>query len=144
MPSGSDSELVSWFPCRVEIRVLLSKRFFCNVHFVPRSKTDSIQWKSSMTFIQGNRWIERKKERLEECTLALSMDLHFYHYIYTYLWHERTAWWPSMIDRLSTIDYPYSIFSQNTCISHSIEHYLSIMLPSIQNLRKQNREVYHY
>ena len=55
-------------------------RFFCNVHLfrVPRSWTGSVQMKSSMTFIQGNRCIERERyfksrevKRLKECALAL-------------------------------------------------------------------------
>ena len=55
----------------------------CNVHLfsVPRSLTDSVQMKSSMTFIRGNRCIEREKDnfknvgevkRFKECTLALT------------------------------------------------------------------------
>ena len=56
--------------------------FFCNIHLfrVPRSCTGSVQMKSSMTFIRGNRCIEREKcnfksrevKRLKECTLALT------------------------------------------------------------------------
>ena len=44
------------------VRILLWTRFFCNVHLVrvPRSWTGSVQMKSSMVFIQGNRCIERK------------------------------------------------------------------------------------
>ena len=56
--------------------------FFCNGHLfrVPRSWTGSVQMKSSMTFIRGNRYIERVKDnvkscevkRLKECALAFS------------------------------------------------------------------------
>ena len=63
-------------------RILPWTRFFCNVHLfrVPRSWTGSVQMKSSMTFIRGNRCIERdednfnsrKVKRLNECTLALN------------------------------------------------------------------------
>ena len=37
---------------------------FCNVHLfrVPRSWTGSVQMKSSMAFIRGNRCIEREKD----------------------------------------------------------------------------------
>ena len=56
-------------------------KIFCNVRLfrVPRSWTGSVQMKSSMTFIRGNRCIEREKDnfkshevkRLKECALAL-------------------------------------------------------------------------
>ena len=57
--------------------------FFLNVHLfrVPRSWTGSVQMESSMTFIRGNRCIERQKDifkfgrevkRLKECALALN------------------------------------------------------------------------
>ena len=38
--------------------------FFCNVHLfrVPRSWTGSVQMKSSMTFIRGDRCIERERK----------------------------------------------------------------------------------
>ena len=58
---------------------------FCNVRLfrVPRSWTGSVQMKSSMTFIRGNRCIDREKDnfksrevkRLKECALALSWKL---------------------------------------------------------------------
>ena len=54
---------------------------FCNVHLfhVPRSWTSSVQMKSSMTFIRGNKCIENEKDnfknrevkRLKERALAL-------------------------------------------------------------------------
>ena len=63
-------------------RFLSSTRYFCNVHLfrVPRSWTGSVQMKSSMTFIRGNRCIDREKDnfkssevkRLKGCALALS------------------------------------------------------------------------
>ena len=63
------------------VRILQWTRSFCNVHLfrVPCSWTGSVQIKSSMTFIRGNRCIERKKDnfisrevkRLKECALAL-------------------------------------------------------------------------
>ena len=56
-------------------------KIFCNVHLfrVPRSWTGSVQMKSSMIFIRGNKCIEREKDnfksrevkRLKECVLAL-------------------------------------------------------------------------
>ena len=67
------------------VRILPWTRFFCNAHLfrVPRSWTGSVQMKSSMTFIRGNRCIEREKDnfksregkRLKECALALSRRL---------------------------------------------------------------------
>ena len=59
---------------------------FCNdvLFRVPLSWTGSVQMKSSMTFIGGNRCIEREKDifkntrevkRLKECALALSFVL---------------------------------------------------------------------
>ena len=58
--------------------------FFCNVHLFrfPRKWTGSVQMKSSMTFIRGNRCIEREKDnfksrevkRLKECALALKEE----------------------------------------------------------------------
>ena len=63
-------------------RILPWTRFFCNVYLfrVLRSWTDSVQMKSSMTFIRGKRCIEREKDyfksrevkRLKECALALN------------------------------------------------------------------------
>ena len=46
------------------VRILPWTRFFCNVHLfrVPRRWTGSVQMKSSMTFIRGNRCIEREKD----------------------------------------------------------------------------------
>ena len=46
------------------VRILPWTRIFCNVHLfsVPRSWTGSVQMKSSMTFIRGNRCIEREKD----------------------------------------------------------------------------------
>ena len=55
--------------------------FIIFLYRVPRSWTGSVQMKSSMTFIRGNRCIEREKDnfksceviikRLKECALAL-------------------------------------------------------------------------
>ena len=63
------------------VRILPWGRFLCNVHLfrVPLSWTGSVQMKSSMTFIRGNRCIEREKDNfksrevkpLKECALAL-------------------------------------------------------------------------
>ena len=49
------------------VRILPWTRFFCNVHLfrVPLSWTGSVQMKSSMTFIQGNRCIQREKDILK-------------------------------------------------------------------------------
>ena len=46
------------------VRILPWIRFFCNVHLfrVPRSWTGSVQMKSSMAFIRGNRRIKRERE----------------------------------------------------------------------------------
>ena len=64
------------------VQILSATSFFCNAYLfrVPRSWTDSVQMKSSMTFIRGNRCIEREKDnfksrevkRLKECALALT------------------------------------------------------------------------
>ena len=70
------------------VRILPWTRFFCNVRLfrVPRSWTGSVQMKSSMTFIRGNRCIEREKDnfksgeikRLKECALALThCQIHY-------------------------------------------------------------------
>ena len=59
-------------------------KIFCNVYLfrVPLSWTGSVQMKSSMTFIRGNRYIDREKDilkfgrevkRLKECALALKL-----------------------------------------------------------------------
>ena len=66
------------------VRILPWARFFCYVHLfhVPRSWNGSVQMKSSMTFIRGNRCIEREKDnfksrevkRLKECALALILE----------------------------------------------------------------------
>ena len=63
-------------------RILPWTRCFCNVDLfrVARSWTGGVQMKSSMTFIRGNRCIDREKDtfkshevkRLKECALALS------------------------------------------------------------------------
>ena len=65
-------------------RILPWERFFGTVHLfrVPRSWTGTVQMKSSMAFIRGNRCIEREKDnfkshevkRLKECALALSFN----------------------------------------------------------------------
>ena len=67
------------------VRILPWIRFFCNVHSfrVPRSWTDSVQMKSSMTFIPGNMRIEidkdtfksREVKSVKECALALSKSV---------------------------------------------------------------------
>ena len=46
------------------VRILPWTRFFCNVHLfrVPQGWTGSFQMKSSMTFIRGNRCIERERK----------------------------------------------------------------------------------
>ena len=45
------------------VQILPWTRFFCNAYLfrVPRSWTGSVQMKSSMTFIRGNRCIERER-----------------------------------------------------------------------------------
>ena len=61
----------------------MSNKIFFNVHLfrVPLSWTCSVQMKSSITFIQGNRCIKREKDifkfccevkRLKECALLFS------------------------------------------------------------------------
>ena len=50
------------------VRILPWTRFvFGNVHLfrVPRSWTGSVQMKSNMTFIRGNRCIEREKDNFK-------------------------------------------------------------------------------
>ena len=87
-PSGYDGGLVIWRPWGVGGSNPTVGKIFCNVHLfrVPDSWTCSVQMKSSMTFIRGNRCIEREKDtfkndrevkRLNECALALS-DITFY------------------------------------------------------------------
>ena len=46
------------------VQILPWTRFFRNVHLyrVPRSWTGIVQMKSSMTFIRGNRCIERERK----------------------------------------------------------------------------------
>ena len=78
--------------------------FFCNVHLfrLPRS----VQMKSSMTFIRGNRCIEREKDnfksrevkRLKECALALTR------YTCTFLC-PRNGNWGILFFLLSVCDY---------------------------------------
>ena len=68
------------------VQVLPLTRFFCNAYLfrVPCSWTDSVQMKSSMTFIRGNRCIEREKDnfksrevkRLKECALPVMCLTH--------------------------------------------------------------------
>ena len=66
---------------RCDFFALLPLKFmFVMLFLVPRSWTGSVQMISSMTFIRGNRCIEREKDtfksrevkRLKECALALS------------------------------------------------------------------------
>ena len=64
-------------PCEGSNPTMIRLRFFCNIYFfrVPRSWTGSVEMKTSMIFIRGNRCIERKiifKIRLKECALALN------------------------------------------------------------------------
>ena len=64
------------------VRIQPWAKFFCNIRLfrVPHSWTCSVQMKSSMTFIRGNRCIERETDNfksrevkhLKECTLALT------------------------------------------------------------------------
>ena len=63
-PSGYNDGLVIWGPCGVVGSNPTVDKIFCNVHLlcVPRSWTGSVQMKSSMTFIRGNRFIEREKD----------------------------------------------------------------------------------
>ena len=70
------------------VRIVPWIRIFHNVHLfrVPRSWTSRIQMKSSMTFIRGNRCIEREKDtfktrevkRLKECALPLRLIMQRY------------------------------------------------------------------
>ena len=63
-PSGKDGRLVTLTPCRLWVRILTWKIFFCNFNLfrVPLSWTGSIQMKSIMTFIRGYRCIYREKD----------------------------------------------------------------------------------
>ena len=75
------------------VQILPWTRCFCNVHLfrIPHSWTGSFQMKSSMTFIRGNRYIEKdnfkscKVTRLKECALALSFFWHFLDIIFQLL-----------------------------------------------------------
>ena len=79
--SGYNNGLVIWRLWRVGGSNPTVHKIFCNVYLfrVPRSWTGTIQMKSSMTFIRGNRCIEREKDnfkicdvkRLKECAIAL-------------------------------------------------------------------------
>ena len=62
-PSGYNGGLVIWTPCGVGDSNPAVDKIFCNVHLfrVPRSLIGSGQMKSSMTFIRGNRCIERER-----------------------------------------------------------------------------------
>ena len=67
------------------VQILPWTRFFCNAYLfrVPRSWTGSVQMKSSMAFIRGNRCIEKEKDnfksrevkRLKEFALALMNNI---------------------------------------------------------------------
>ena len=86
---GKDGGLETWRPCRVASSNPTVNKMFCNVYLfrVPQSWTGSIQMKSSMTFIRGNRCIEREKyvfknsrecKCFKECALAVTTFLlHF-------------------------------------------------------------------
>ena len=67
------------------VRILPWIRIFCIVHLfrVPRSLTGSVQMKSNMIFIRGNRCIEKEKftiktvkfKRLKDCAQALTINM---------------------------------------------------------------------
>ena len=91
-PSGKDDRLVIWRPCGVGGSNPAVDKIFCNVHLfrVPLSWTGSVRMKSSMTFIRGNRCIEREEDifkfgrevkRLKKCALALSNKVTHYIFI---------------------------------------------------------------
>ena len=63
-PSGKDGRLVIWRPCNLGGSNPAVDKIFCNVNLfcVPLSWIGRVQMKSSMTFIPGNRCIERKKD----------------------------------------------------------------------------------
>ena len=94
---------MTWTPCRVGGSNPTVDKMFCNVHLfrVPRSWTGSIQMKSSMKFIRGNRCKEREKDnfknggdvkRLKECKLALNIDKHDFDPQQTNRSVERRIW----------------------------------------------------
>ena len=69
---------------------------FCNVHLfrVPRSWTDSVQMKSGMACIRGNRCLEREKDNLKnggevkrskECALVLTHQFDALSLLLTFL-----------------------------------------------------------
>ena len=64
LPSVKDGRLVMWRPSRLRGSNPIVDKIFCNVHLfrVPLSWTDSVQIKSSMTFIRGNRCIESERK----------------------------------------------------------------------------------
>ena len=63
-PSGEIGGPVIWRPCGVGGSNPTVNKIFCNVHLfrVPRSWTGSVQMKSRMTIIRGNRCIERERK----------------------------------------------------------------------------------
>ena len=75
----------TWMPCNVGGSNPTVDKIFCYVHLfrIPLSWNDSVQIKSSMSFIRGYRCIEREKDnfksrkvkRLKECALALNRVL---------------------------------------------------------------------
>ena len=80
--SGYDGWLVISRPCVVGGSNPTNDKIFCNVHLfhVPCSWSGSVQMESNMTFVRGNRCIEREKDNiksrvvkcLKECALALN------------------------------------------------------------------------
>ena len=63
--------LVIYGSCAVlVVQILPWTRFFCNVHLfrVPRSWTGNIQMKPCITFIRGNRCIERERKIILKST----------------------------------------------------------------------------
>ena len=62
--SVDNGGLVIWRPCGVGGSNPTVDKTFCNGHLfhVPRSWTGSVQLKSSMTVIRGNRCIERERK----------------------------------------------------------------------------------
>ena len=68
-PSGESGGLVIWRPCGIGGSNPTVNRIFCNVDLfrVPHSWTGSVQMKSSMAFIRGNRCIKREKDNFKSC-----------------------------------------------------------------------------
>ena len=111
------------------VQILPWTRFFCNVHLfrVPCSCTGSVQMKSSMTFIRGNRFIEREKanfksrevKRFKECALANLCVYHNNLCVYqdnSCVYHHNSC----VYQHNSCVSYDNScVYQYNSCVYHN-------------------------